>query len=75
MADKKAKASVGYARGGDHCGVCRHFIEADEDEKTGNAGLEPGTCELVAGTISEDMWCRLFARQPRTLAHEGYKRG
>lgn len=67
MADaKRSKSSVGYKRGGDHCGVCKHFVESAEDEKT-----ETGACELVQGEIGEDMWCRLFARKPRTLAGGG----
>jgi hypothetical protein len=65
-AGKKLKSAVGYKLGGDHCGVCRHFIEAKDDGET-------GSCELVAGEIGEDMWCRLFKREMRTLAEGSYK--
>jgi hypothetical protein len=65
MADsKKSKASVGYKLGGDHCGACKAFIEASENEAT-----ETGRCRKVAGEIGEDMWCRLFERKPSTVAH------
>ena len=53
---KRSKASVDYSQGGDHCGACTHFI--DEDEKG-----ETGRCELVDGSIREDMWCKLFKRE------------
>lgn len=69
MAEKVSKASVNYGRGGDHCGVCRFFIESAEDEKT-----ETGACERVAGEIGEDMWCELFKRgRARTIAGGGYE--
>lgn len=52
---KRAKSSVDYSPGGDHCGVCRFFHE--------RPGAEKGTCELVGGVIDEDYWCRLFKRK------------
>lgn len=55
---KRAKSSVDYSVGGDHCGVCTHWIESAENEAT-----ETGKCELVAGSIKEDYWCRLFKRK------------
>lgn len=51
---KRAKSSVDYSLGGDHCGACTHFTEG--------AG-EKGTCDVVAGVIDEDYWCRLFNRR------------
>ena len=54
-AGKKSKASVNYSLGGDHCGACTHFY--GENEAT-----ESGFCELVAGAIKEDYWCKLFKR-------------
>ena len=53
---KASKASVNYSLGGDHCGVCKHFIAENE-------ATEIGKCELVEGDIGEDMWCRLFERE------------
>lgn len=53
---KRSKASVDYSLGGDHCGVCTHFIGEDEATETGH-------CELVDGAIREDYWCRLFKRK------------
>src|SRR4029077_18949389 len=46
---KKAKSTVRYGVGGDHCGVCRVF-------------LAPDACEKGRGDIHEDMWCQLFKR-------------
>lgn len=60
--EKRSKTSVKYGLGGDHCGVCKHFIDEDEDSET-------GACELVAGDIGEDYWCKLFARERATVAH------
>jgi len=51
---KRAKASVDYSLGGDHCGACVHFVEGIN---------ELGRCDLVAGDIGEDCWCRLFRRR------------
>ena len=65
MAEKQSKSAVGYKEGGDHCGVCRHFRAGKTEGQTGGQG----SCELVAGVIGEDMWCKLFARAKRTLAH------
>lgn len=63
MAEKRSKSSVDYGQGGDHCGVCTHFIAENE-------ATETGKCELVAGDIGEDMWCKLFARK----RGKGYKK-
>lgn len=60
----RSKASVGYKLGGDHCDVCKHFVEGESDDA-------PGSCELVAGEIGEDMWCKLFRRKVKTLADGG----
>lgn len=50
---KLAKTSVGYehpAQGPNHCGLCRHF--------------EPKrSCEIVAGTIHREDWCRRFLKR------------
>lgn len=47
---KVSKASVEYGPAGEHrdrCGRCRHFEQ-------------PNACELVAGAINRNDWCRLF---------------
>lgn len=54
-AGKRAKSSVDYSMGGDHCGICSHFRENPQGEK--------GTCDVVGGIIDEDYWCRLFKRK------------
>jgi hypothetical protein len=61
---KLSKADVDYGEGMPHCGLCKHWIESAEDEKTEN-----GACEIVAGAVDEDAWCKLFKpkRKP-TLA-------
>lgn len=56
-AGKRAKSSVNYSKGGDACDFCTHFSENE-----GSGEPETGTCELVAGPIREDYWCRLFKR-------------
>lgn len=58
VSGKRSKESVDYSLGGDHCGACTHFIESAENEAT-----ETGLCELVAGDIKEDFWCKLFERK------------
>jgi hypothetical protein len=47
---KKTKKEVDYSKGmrKSRCGVCKYFIPDD------------GECEKVKGSISEDMWCKLF---------------
>ena len=51
---KRAKSSVSYSMGGDHCHACVHFVE----------GINMfGKCDLVAGDIGEHCWCRLFKRK------------
>jgi hypothetical protein len=60
MAGKVSKKDAGYAPGLPHCGVCKHYSEG--------AG-ERGSCELVAGSIADDMWCKLFEpMRQRTIA-------
>lgn len=46
--DKVSKASVDYSPGrhNSRCGLCTYYYQ--------------GTCELVAGHIDPDYWCRLF---------------
>jgi len=66
-AGKKSKAAVDYHVGGDHCGACRHWIESAESAE--NEKTETGRCELVAGEIGEDMWCKLFERKNGTTGH------
>ena len=51
---KRAKSSVDYSLGGDHCGICVHFVDEEMN------GI--GKCELVAGEIGEDYWCRLYKK-------------
>lgn len=51
MAVKFSKREVGYedpAKKADHCADCRHFEG-------------PRACEIVAGDISPDAWCKKFA--------------
>jgi len=58
---KKTKAETDYSRGhqSSHCGdegrfgrqgMCRHYIEG-------------GRCEVVAGEINSDFWCKEYARK------------
>lgn len=47
---KQPKDAVGYedpAKGGDHCGDCKHFIV-------------PNACRLVEGRIMRSGWCKLY---------------
>ena len=61
MMGKVSKKDAGYGPGLPHCGSCVHYSENEKTEK--------GSCELVAGTIDEDMWCKLFkAKRQKTLA-------
>lgn len=66
---KLSKKDVDYGPGMPHCGACKHFQDDDEAKDD-----EAGTCELVAGPIEEDAWCKLFKpkRKP-TLAEYGGK--
>jgi len=45
---KRPKLAVDYSKGkpNAHCGICEHYNNH--------------ACELVAGTINPDMWCKLF---------------
>jgi hypothetical protein len=49
---KLSKASVEYehpaAKPAQHCGVCRHY--------------RGGSCEIVAGRIRPEDWCKRFKR-------------
>lgn len=51
---KLSKHEVGYehpaAKPQNHCGVCRHFEPPDQ-------------CEIVAGRIRPEDWCRRFERE------------
>jgi 8-oxo-dGTP diphosphatase len=52
-AEKLPKSAVEYehpAKGPDHCGLCRHFDHAE------------AACELVAGAIATNDWCKKFDR-------------
>ena len=63
---KLTKADVDYGPGMPHCGVCKHYREQDTSEK--------GSCELVAGPIDEDAWCKLFKPKSKpTLAESAGK--
>lgn len=56
MAEKFAKDDVEYGPGdvdGQHCGICRHFIE-------------PSRCEIVYGRIRSGGWCRRWERKGAT---------
>jgi hypothetical protein len=63
VAGKLSKSDVGYSLGQPHCGLCTHFREDKESEK--------GTCELVAGTIDEDYWCKLYKQKHKPTIAEG----
>jgi hypothetical protein len=62
---KASKEQVDYSRGmaDRHCGksfkddtgFCRHFIPPSDP-------ANDGSCERVAGTISQIYWCKLFNR-------------
>lgn len=52
-AGKRAKSSVDYGPGGEHCHGCKYFMEEDEKAETGK-------CKLVKGNIGAHCWCRLF---------------
>ena len=54
MAEKRDKSEVDYSRGKgtSRCLLCEHYIE-------------PRQCELVAGDIRPDYWCRLFKKAQR----------
>ena len=56
----KPKDEVDYSEGriDAHCGICRHFLGEDRSWL--------GECELVAGSISPKMWCRLFSKEVTT---------
>jgi len=44
----KAEANYqDHASGLAHCGICRHFAS-------------PNVCEVVAGPVSPDGWCRFY---------------
>jgi hypothetical protein len=52
---KLSKESVGFehpAKGPHHCGQCRHFEG-------------PRACEIVAGLIRSEDWCRRFEAKRR----------
>ena len=49
-AAKATQAQAGYQnspKGGQHCELCRYF-------------QKPSSCQLVAGTISPNGWCKFF---------------
>lgn len=52
LGDKASKQDAQYSKGMNkaHCGICAHF-------------LPPSACEVVAGSIAPDMWCRYFERK------------
>jgi hypothetical protein len=52
VAAKQSKSAVRYSEGMPraHCGICAHF-------------QRPRGCELVAGRISPEAWCRLFTER------------
>ena len=41
-------------KGAYHCGLCTYFIP-------GATATGPGNCKVVAGSISPNGWCQLFA--------------
>jgi len=53
---KKTKSEVDYSPAGrypERCGRCTHYIDP---ERPGG----DGKCELVAGSINPQYWCKLF---------------
>ena len=57
-AQKLSKASVGYSAGkpNAHCGPGGRFGPKGRCQH-----YRAGTCEIVAGIISPDMWCRRWS--------------
>jgi hypothetical protein len=57
MAGTVPQASAKYQatpKGAQQCGKCNYFI-------AGAKADGPGTCKVVAGAISPNGWCQLFA--------------
>lgn len=54
---KLSKESVDYSPGhrGSRCGICRHF-------------LGHGVCEIVAGRIDPQYWCKKFSKRRSSRA-------
>ena len=48
-----------HPHGRQHCSVCRHF-------------RPPGSCEVVAGAIVPNGWCRYFAARAAASPGGGY---
>lgn len=53
---KFSKDSVGFehpAKGDDHCSECKHFLASEQ------------ACQIVAGHIQAEDWCRKFSPKSR----------
>jgi hypothetical protein len=48
-----------HPNGANHCGKCNYFIP-------GASATGPGQCKVVAGQISPNGWCQLFAPKPQS---------
>jgi hypothetical protein len=46
-----------HPNGANHCGKCNYFLP-------GASATGPGQCKVVAGSISPNGWCMLFAPKP-----------
>jgi hypothetical protein len=63
---KVKKASVRYQTspsGEERCGLCVNFIPS-------LSGQGPGTCKIVAGSISPSGWCAEFEAKPKPPARK-----
>jgi len=61
---KVKKSQVRYQtspRGEERCGLCKHYIPSA-------SGQGPGSCEIVAGSISSSGWCAEFDAKPKPPA-------
>ena len=61
---KVKKQQVRYQtspRGEERCGLCIQYIPS-------NSGQGPGTCKVVAGSISPAGWCAEFEAKPKAPA-------
>lgn len=68
---KVSARSVKYSLGGDHCGACINWIEAEEDEATETAPCRKVEGPEKRGRVREDFWCELFKRKRRRTIAEG----
>jgi hypothetical protein len=58
---KVKKSQVRYQtspKGDERCGLCVHYISS-------NSGQGPGSCKIVAGSISPSGWCAEWEAKPK----------